>query len=72
MKGVNMADIQLFREKLSEKVHNNPKGIVGGFEFAVLQRILKGWHEMPWTYVCAYQRKATIEVLTATVSGTVY
>ena len=53
MKGDNMADIQLFRERLSEKVHNNPKGIVGGFEFAVFQRNLKGWHEMPWTYVCA-------------------
>ena len=68
-----MADIQLFRERLSEKVHATiPKGIVGGFEFAVLQRNLKEWHERPWTYVCACQRKATKEVLTATVSGTVY
>ena len=33
-------DIQLFRERLSEKVHPTiPKGIVGGFEFTVLQRI---------------------------------
>ena len=31
--------IQLFRERLSEKVHATiPKGIVGGFEFTVLQR----------------------------------
>ena len=68
-----MADIQLFRERLSEKVHATiPKDIVGGFEFAVLQRNLKEWHERPWTYVCACQRKATKEVLTATVSGTVY
>ena len=68
-----MADIQLFRERLSEKVHATiPKGIVGGFEFAVLQGNLKEWHERPWTYVCACQRKATKEVLTATVSGTVY
>ena len=45
--------IQLFREKLSEKVHSTiTKGIVGGFEFAVLQRNLKEWHERPWTYVC--------------------
>ena len=35
-----MADIQLFRERLWEKVHTTiPKGIVGGFEFTVLQKI---------------------------------
>ena len=34
--------IQLFRERLSEKVHATiPDGIVGGFEFSVLQRNLK-------------------------------
>ena len=34
--------IQLFRERLLEKVHATiPKGIVGGFEFTVLQRNLK-------------------------------
>ena len=34
--------IQLFRERLSEKVHATiAKGIVGGFEFSVLQRNLK-------------------------------
>ena len=34
--------IQLFRERLSEKLHATiPKGIVGGFEFTVLQRKLK-------------------------------
>ena len=44
--------IQLFRERLSEKVHATiPKGIVGGFEFTVLQRNLKKWHKRPWTYV---------------------
>ena len=49
MKGDNMADIQLFRERLSEKVHATiPKGTVGGFEFAVLQRNLKEWHKRPW------------------------
>ena len=38
-----MTHIQLFRERLSEKVHATiPKGIVGGFEFLVLQRKLKG------------------------------
>ena len=37
-----MAVIQLFRERLSEKVHATiPKGIVGGFKFTVLQRSLK-------------------------------
>ena len=35
-------DIQLFRERLSEKVHVTiPKGIVAGFEFTVVQRNLK-------------------------------
>ena len=34
--------IQLFRERLLEKVHATiPEGIVGGFEFRVLQRNLK-------------------------------
>ena len=34
--------IQLFRERLSEKVLATiTKGIVGGFEFSVLQRNLK-------------------------------
>ena len=34
--------IQLFREKLSEKVHATiPKGIAGGFKFTVLERNLK-------------------------------
>ena len=46
--------IQLFRERLSEKVHAAiPKGIVGGFEFAVPQRNLKEWHKRQCTYVCA-------------------
>ena len=50
--GSKSARIQLFREKLSEKVHAKmPKGIVGGFEFTVLQRNLQEWHERPWTYV---------------------
>ena len=49
-----VAGIQLFPEKLSEKVHATiTKGIVGGFEFAVLQRNLKEWHKRPWMYVCA-------------------
>ena len=46
-------DIQLFRERLSDKVHaTTPKGIVGGFEFTVFQRNLKEWQERQWTYVC--------------------
>ena len=45
--------IQLFRERLSEKVHATiPKGIVGGFECTILQRNLKEWHGRPRTYVC--------------------
>ena len=39
---VNLSHIQLFQERLSDKVHVTiPKGIVGGFEFLVLQRKLK-------------------------------
>ena len=45
--------IQLFRERLSEKVHATiPKGIVGSFELTFLLRNLKEWHERPWMYVC--------------------
>ena len=45
--------IQLFRERLSEKVHATiPKGIVGGFEGTVLQRNLKESYARPRTYVC--------------------
>ena len=47
------SQIQLFRKRLSEKVHATiPKGIVGGFEFTLLLRNLKERHERPWTYVC--------------------
>ena len=47
-----MTTIQLFREKLSEKVNATmPKGIVGGFEFTCLQRNLQEWQERPWMYV---------------------
>ena len=43
MPGNEVCDcIQLFRERLKEKVHATiPKGIVGGFEFTVLQKNLK-------------------------------
>ena len=42
--------IQLFRGRLSEKVHATiRKVILGGFEFTVLQRKLIEWKERPWT-----------------------
>ena len=45
--------IQLFRERVSEKVHaTTPIGIVGGFEFTVLQRNLTELHERLCTFVC--------------------
>ena len=48
-----LQNIQLLREKLSEKVHATiPKSIVGSFEFTVLQRNLTESHERPWTYLC--------------------
>ena len=51
-------NIQLFRERLSEEVHATiAKGIVGDFEFTVLQRSLKVWYGRPWTYVCECWRK---------------
>ena len=44
--------LQLFRKRLSEKVHATfPKGIMGGFEFTVFRGNLKEWQERPWTYV---------------------
>ena len=51
---LHLVHIHLFRERLSKKEHATiPKRIVGGFEFAVLQRNLKEWHKRQWTYVCA-------------------
>ena len=45
--------VQLFRERLSEKVHATiPKSILGGFGFIVLRKDLIEWHDRPWTYVC--------------------
>ena len=37
------------RKVVGKSAPTIPKGIVGGFEFAVLQRNLKEWHERPWT-----------------------
>ena len=52
--------LELFRERLSEKVHAAiPKGIAGGFEGTVLQRNLKEWYGRSRTYFCGYSRKAT-------------
>ena len=43
-----MVDIELFQERLLEKVHETiPKGIVGDFEFTVFQRNFKEWHKRP-------------------------
>ena len=47
--------LELFRERLSEKVHAAiPKGIAGGFEGTVLQRNLKEWYGRSRTYFCEY------------------
>ena len=50
------------------------KGIKGGFEFTVLQRNLKEWHERSWTVCLSVldERKKTKIGSTAEVSGTVY
>ena len=64
---------QLFRERLSDKVHaTTAKCIVGGLEFTVFQRNLKEWQERSWTYVCECWMNLTKVGSTATVSGTVY
>ena len=53
--GLKKEYIQLFQERLSEKVHATiPKGIVGDFKFTVFQGNLKEWHERPWKYVCEF------------------
>ena len=47
-----IASIQLFRERLSDKVHTTAsKGIVGSFESTVFQRNLIKWKERSLTYV---------------------
>ena len=46
-------NMQLFRGRLSEKVHMTIlRGTAGGFEFTLPQRNLKEWHERSWTHVC--------------------
>ena len=65
--------IQLFRERLSEKVHATiPKGIVGGFEFTVLQRNLKEWHKSPWNVCLRVIKESNKSRFDITVSETVY
>ena len=61
--------IQLFRERLSGKVHATIlKGIVGGFEFSFFfKESWKNWYERLCKCVCECQRKATKVGSTATV-----
>ena len=65
--------IQLFRERLSEKVQATiPKGIVGGFEFSVLQRNLKELARKAMEVCFRVLKESNNKGSTATVSGTVY
>ena len=60
--------IQLFWERLSEKVHATIlKGIVGDFKCTVFQRNLKESYGRPLIYVCECWRKVTKVGSTATV-----
>ena len=60
--------IQLFQERLSEKVHVTvPKGIVGGFWVLCSLKKFEKWHWRPRTYVCECSRKATKVCSTAAV-----
>ena len=50
---LSVLSIQLLGERLSEEVNATiPIGIMGDFEFTVLQRNLKERHERPKNYVC--------------------
>ena len=40
------------RKVVGKSASDNPERYYGGFEFTVLQRNLKEWHERPWTYTC--------------------
>ena len=61
--------IQLFWERSSEKVPAIIRKVLWvAFEFTVLQRNLKEWHERPWTYVCECYMIATEVGSTATLS----
>ena len=44
--------VPISRKVVGKSASPSTKGIVGGFEFIVLQRNLKEWHERPWIYVC--------------------
>ena len=65
--------IELFRERLSEKVHATiPKGIVGGFEFSVLQRNLKEMARKAIEMCFLVLKESNKSRSTATDVGTVY
>ena len=65
-------NLQPFRERMSEKVHERiPKGIVGGFEFTALQRNLQEWYMWPYLMFPIAEGKQQLSS-TTTVSGTVY
>ena len=62
------SSIQLFWERLSEKVHATIlKGIVGDFKCTVFQRNFKESYGRPLIYVCECWRKITKVGSTATV-----
>ena len=66
-------NIQLFRKRLSEKVHATiSKGFVGGFEITVLHRNFERIAREAMDYVSECQIEAAKVGSTATVSETVY
>ena len=44
------------RKVVGKSASDNPERYCGGFEFTVLQRNLKQWHEGPWTYTFFKER----------------
>ena len=65
--------IQLFRERLSEKVHATiPKGIVGGFEFTVLSKKFERMAREVMDMCLRLLKESNKVGSIATMSGTAY
>ena len=59
------------RKVVGKSARDDLERYCGWFEFTILQRNLREWHERPWIYVCKCYRKVTKVGSKATVSGTV-
>ena len=55
--GILQCDTAISKKVVGNSASDNPNGVVGGFEFTVLQSSLKEWHERPWTCVASAKTK---------------